>query len=62
MKKNLIYLFILLMSASCSTGLRVEKKIYSKGYYVEAKCNNKIKGRNITKTELKNNDTCIAFR
>ena len=50
------------MSASCSTGLRVEKKIYSKGYYVEAKCNNKIKGRNITKTELKNNDTCIAFR
>jgi len=56
MKNKLIYLLVILFAVSCSTNLRVEKRRYTKGYYVELKEKNNTKN-NPSQSDNTNTDT-----
>lgn len=60
MKKISIYLVIIFAVTSCNTALRVEKRIYTKGYYVEKKEHDKLQKDKVVDLENKKDDFQVA--
>ncbi len=56
MKNIWFYLLVILFSVSCSRNLRVEKRRYIKGYYVEVKESNKAKNSSLSQSNDLNTD------